>query len=146
MIKNHFKEHLLSLYKYCSMLKSRLIQMCKGMWMLLRSSLTKFIFAASTVIRTRNLRVNILGRPSRSGLTLAAMFSYESQDAQGRTLNLGETVILSEEIPKFMSILRQHGIIVTALHNHWLYEQPRLMYIHFESVGLPLDSVLEQIK
>ena len=29
--------------------------------------------------------------------------------------------------------------MVTALHNHWLFEDPRLMYIHFESIDQPLD-------
>ncbi len=38
-----------------------------------------------------------------------------------------------------MSILRKHGIIVTALHNHWLFDKPRLMYIHFESIDGPIS-------
>ncbi|KIE47039.1 hypothetical protein U732_1039 [Clostridium argentinense CDC 2741] len=67
------------------------------------------------------------------------MFSFESPDHRGRTLNLGETVILQEEINDFISILRKHGILVTALHNHWLFEDPRLMYIHFESIDNPID-------
>jgi hypothetical protein len=52
---------------------------------------------------------------------------------------LGETVILPEEVNEFMTILRRNRIIVTALHNHWLFEEPRLMYIHFESVDEPLE-------
>lgn len=91
-----------------------------------------------TVVRTRNLNINILGRSAHTGLTLAAMFSYESMDNQGRTLNLGETVILPDEINPFISVLRSHGIMITALHNHWLYDNPRIMYIHFESVEEPL--------
>ena len=38
-----------------------------------------------------------------------------------------------------MKKLREHGIIVTATHNHWLFDQPRLMYMHFESIDQPLD-------
>lgn len=26
-----------------------------------------------------------------------------------------------------------------ALHNHWLFDSPRLMYIHFESIDFPLS-------
>ncbi len=92
-----------------------------------------------TVMRLRNIDVEILGRPSRSSLTLAALFSFESPDDQGRTLNLGETVILQEEINPFISELRERNIIVTALHNHWLFDEPRLFYIHFESIDQPLD-------
>lgn len=86
----------------------------------------------------RNIPAEILGRPTNSPLALAALFSFESMDEQGRTLNLGETVILQEEINPVISILRSHGIIVTALHNHWLFDNPRLMFIHFESIDNPL--------
>lgn len=91
-----------------------------------------------TVSRTRNLSVEILGRKTNSPLALSALFSFESPDATGRTLNLGETVILQDEINPFISALRERGILITALHNHWLFEEPRLMYIHFESIDEPL--------
>lgn len=92
-----------------------------------------------TVTFLRNINAEILGRRTRSPLALAALFSFESVDAQGRALNLGETVILQREINDFISVLRRHGILVTALHNHWLFDNPRLMYIHFESIDRPLD-------
>lgn len=37
-----------------------------------------------------------------------------------------------------MSNLRKRGIKVTALHNHWLNENPRLMYMHWEAVMNPV--------
>ncbi|WMJ82057.1 DUF1259 domain-containing protein [Clostridium sp. MB40-C1] len=87
----------------------------------------------------RKISAEILGRLTQSPLALSALFSFENMDNQGRTLNLGETVILQEEINPFISKLRENGILVTALHNHWLFEQPRLMYIHFESIDFPLS-------
>ncbi|EPY6430831.1 DUF1259 domain-containing protein [Clostridium sporogenes] len=90
-----------------------------------------------TVTFMRDIDAEILGRETHS--PLAALFSFESPDNAGRTLNLGETVILQEEINDFISVLRENGILVTALHNHWLFEDPRLMYIHFESIDRPLD-------
>lgn len=92
-----------------------------------------------TVTFMRNIRAEILGRRTRSPLALSALFSFESPDRNGRTLNLGETVILESEINDFISALRARGILVTALHNHWLFDNPRLMYIHFESIDRPLD-------
>lgn len=88
--------------------------------------------------RLRNLRPTILGRKTRSPLVIAALFSFESTDREGKALNLGETVILQEEINPFISVLRKNGIKVTAVHNHWLFENPRLFYIHFESIDNPL--------
>jgi len=75
---------------------------------------------------------------ARSFLTIPEAFSFESMDSAGRALCLGETVILQSAIQKFISVLRKHGIKVTALHNHWLFEHPRLMYVHFEAINKPL--------
>lgn len=86
----------------------------------------------------RNIPASILGRRTRSPLVLPTFFSFESIDRQGRALNLGETVILQSEINPFISALRKQKILVTALHNHWLFEKPRLMYIHFESIENPI--------
>ncbi|XID96070.1 DUF1259 domain-containing protein [Paenibacillaceae bacterium WGS1546] len=93
-----------------------------------------------TVTRVRNnLRPLIQNRPARSILAIAAFFSFEDLDRRGNALNLGETVILQEEINPFISALRARGIEVTAFHNHWLFDNPRLMYIHFKSVEPPIS-------
>ena len=88
------------------------------------------------VQRLRNINATILGRRTRSPLALPFALSFEN-NRNGRTLNLGETVILQREINPFLSALRSRGIIVTALHNHWLFDEPRLMYMHWENVGDP---------
>jgi hypothetical protein len=85
-----------------------------------------------------NIHPVVLGRKADSFMFIPQAFSFENTD-NGRALCLGETVILQEEINPFMSKLREHGIIVTALHNHWLFDQPRLMYMHFESIDKPLS-------
>jgi len=97
-----------------------------------------------TVTRIRNnLRPLIKGKRTRSILAIAAFFSFEDLDRHGNALNLGETVILQEEINPFISALRAQGIKVTALHNHWLFDDPRLMFIHFESVEPPLSFAMK---
>jgi hypothetical protein len=93
---------------------------------------------ACVVQRNRNINAEILGRRTQSPLALPFALSFENNQG-GNTLNLGETVILQEEINPFLSALRKRGITVTALHNHWLFEQPRLMYMHWENVGDPFE-------
>ncbi len=88
--------------------------------------------------RFRDLKVSILNRRTTSPLVVPQFFSFENMDQRGNTLNLGETVILQEEINPFIDKLREGNIIVTAVHNHWLFDEPRLFYIHFESVEPPL--------
>lgn len=89
----------------------------------------------------RDIDVTILGRRSRSPLVLPVLLSFESFDKKGRALSLGETVILQEEINPFISVLRENDILVTALHNHWLFEEPRLFYLHWEAIMEPAKFV-----
>ncbi|MCF8890626.1 DUF1259 domain-containing protein [Priestia megaterium] len=91
------------------------------------------------VQKFRTIRFRILGRPTRSPLVTPQFFTFEDVDSRGRALNLGETVLLQEEVNPLLTELRKRDIIVTAVHNHWLFEEPRAMYMHFESVEPPLD-------
>ncbi|AMQ71529.1 MULTISPECIES: DUF1259 domain-containing protein [Bacillus] len=97
-----------------------------------------------TVMRSRtNIKPVVLGRPGRSFLLIPQMFSFESMTKDGRALCSGETVILQKEINPFISVLRKHDLIVTSLHNHWLFDKPRLMYIHFEAIDKPVNFALK---
>jgi len=90
------------------------------------------------VMRLTNLRETILGRRTLSPLVRAQMFSFESLDKSGRALCLGETAVHQNQVNRLISNLRKRGIKVTALHNHWLKENPRLMYMHWEAVENPI--------
>jgi len=92
-----------------------------------------------TVMKSRtNIRPLVLGRRGKSFLLVPQMFTFESMTRDGRALCSGETVVLQSEINPLMSRLRRHGIIVTATHNHWLFDKPRLMFMHWESVDDPV--------
>lgn len=81
------------------------------------------------VMRLRDdINPTILGLRTRSPLALPFALSFENNG-----LNLGESVVLQKEINPFMSALRRRGFIVTAVHNHWLFDKPRLMYMHWEN-------------
>lgn len=93
-----------------------------------------------TATRSRtNIRPTVLGRPAESFMFVPQAWSFENLDSQGRALCLGETVVLEEEANPYISRLREQGIIVTAFHNHWMFEKPRLMYIHYQSIDAPLE-------
>ncbi len=84
----------------------------------------------------RSINVLIQGRPSNSVLPVG--ISFESLDVNGNSLNLGEITLLEQEIPNFIKSVVEQGLIVGALHNHWIFTQPNLMYIHIQSVEPPL--------
>jgi hypothetical protein len=49
----------------------------------------------------------------------------------GRAAITGDFVLVAKEVYPVMKALREHGIEVTALHNHMLDEEPRLFFMHF---------------
>ncbi|EGK13442.1 DUF1259 domain-containing protein [Kroppenstedtia eburnea] len=90
------------------------------------------------VSRDRPFRATILGRRTNSPLVRYQLFSFESLDRSGRALCLGETATFQSQANRLIRNLQRRGITVTALHNHWLFERPRLMYIHWEAIENPI--------
>ncbi|NJJ39852.1 DUF1259 domain-containing protein [Paenibacillus sp. 7028] len=90
------------------------------------------------VTRNRRVKATILRRRTMSPLVRYQLFSFESLDSSGRALCLGETALFQNQVNRLLSNLRKNGITVTAVHNHWLFENPRLMYVHWESVDNPI--------
>ena len=52
----------------------------------------------------------------------------------GKAAITGDFVLTAEEVNPVLRMLREHGIEVTALHNHMLEEEPRLFFMHFWGV------------
>ncbi len=52
---------------------------------------------------------------------------------------MGDLVLLQEEVNPVMSALLEHSLDVTALHNHFFWEQPRIFYMHIHGHGKAKD-------
>ena len=63
----------------------------------------------------------------------------------GDDVMMGDLVLLREEVNPVMSALLDHGLEVTALHNHFFWENPRVFYMHIHGHGKPAD-LAERIK
>jgi hypothetical protein len=49
----------------------------------------------------------------------------------------GDFVLLADEVNPVVKALTDNGITVTAVHNHMLYDNPRLFMLHFWAVNDP---------
>jgi hypothetical protein len=49
----------------------------------------------------------------------------------GKAAITGDFVLTAKEVQPVMKALREHGIEVTALHNHMLDDEPHLFFMHF---------------
>jgi hypothetical protein len=57
----------------------------------------------------------------------------------GMDVLMGDLVLLQEEVNPVMSALLENGLEVTALHNHFLWDEPRMFYMHVHGHGTPAD-------
>ncbi len=57
----------------------------------------------------------------------------------GMDVMMGDLVLLEDEVNPVMSALLEHGLEVTALHNHFFWEEPRLFYMHVHGHGKAAD-------
>lgn len=57
----------------------------------------------------------------------------------GMDVMMGDLVLLQDEVNPVMSALLDNGLEVTALHNHFFWEEPRMFYMHVHGHGAPMD-------
>ncbi len=57
----------------------------------------------------------------------------------GDEVMMGDLVLLEDEVNPVMSALLENGLEVTALHNHFFFETPRLFYMHVHGHGKAAD-------
>ena len=54
-----------------------------------------------------------------------------------QTATTGDFVLLAKEVNPVVRALRENGIQITAIHNHMLFETPRIFFLHFWGIGMP---------
>src|ERR1051326_5913122 len=58
----------------------------------------------------------------------------------GDDVMMGDLVLLEDEVNPVMSALLSNGLEVTALHNHFFFESPRMFYMHVHGHGNAVTS------
>lgn len=98
-----------------------------------------------------DVAVSVDGRamPPFAGLTSWAAF-----EAGGRAdaMVMGDFVLFQDEVSSAMKAALAHGLAVTALHNHFFYEEPRVFFMHIsgegsvETLGGGVRALLDAVK
>ena len=55
--------------------------------------------------------------------------------AHTEAMVMGDTVLFEDEVNPVMSVAFDNGLAVTALHNHFFFEQPRVFFMHIGGEG-----------
>ena len=79
-----------------------------------------------------------------AGLSLPTPFGFGGWFAMtkgdgGEEVVMGDLVLTQEEVNPVMSALLDHGLEVTALHNHFFWDEPRVFFMHIHGHGKALD-------
>src|SRR5213083_846060 len=55
----------------------------------------------------------------------------------GMDVLMGDLVLTQDEVNPVMSALLENGLDVTALHNHFFWDEPRVFFMHVHGMGTP---------
>jgi len=70
--------------------------------------------------------------PPFMGLGTWAAFT---QGSHSEAMVMGDTVLFEDEVNPTMSVALENGLSVTALHNHFLFDHPKVYFMHIEGQG-----------
>ena len=89
-----------------------------------------------------DLTVTINGRPAPTPFGFGGWVAL-TKGTDGTDVLMGDLVLTQDEVNPVMSALLDQGLQVTALHNHFFWEQPRVFYMHVHGMGRATDLARE---
>lgn len=96
-----------------------------------------------TVPRTDvKVRVDGVSLPPFMGLTTWAAFK---PGAKEESMVMGDLVLFQDEVNPVMSALFDAGLDVTALHNHFFYDEPKVYFMHIAGEG-PTEKLAQGVR
>jgi Domain of Unknown Function (DUF1259) len=84
----------------------------------------------------RSESITGMGIPLLPSMGVVTVLNFQPI-VDGKAAITGDFVLIDKEVNNVARTLRQHGIEVTALHNHGLQDTPRLFYMHFWGTDNP---------
>jgi hypothetical protein len=80
------------------------------------------------ILRAEPIEEDSMVLPPEMGVANAINFQ---PTGGGKAVITGDFVLIAKEVNPVLRALRDHGIEVTAIHNHMLDDQPHLYFMHF---------------
>jgi hypothetical protein len=80
-----------------------------------------------------DLAVTVAGVKMTPPLGLTSWAAFQPMGSQ--TMVMGDLVLLEDQVNPVMSAALTNGIEVTALHNHFFWDSPKVMFMHIGGMG-----------
>ncbi len=95
-------------------------------------------------IPRNDLHMNVAGYSLPTPFGFGGWFAMTKGEG-GEEVVMGDLVLTQEEVNPVMSSLLEHGFEVTALHNHFFWDEPRVFFMHIHGHGKAAE-LANQIK
>jgi hypothetical protein len=86
-----------------------------------------------------DLKVTIKGEPVPISFGFGGWVAIKKTIDGASAMLMSDTVLLQEEVNPLISAAHANGLEVSAIHNHFFYEEPRIFYMHLHGMGAPDD-------
>ncbi len=80
-----------------------------------------------------DLQVTVAGARMSPPMGLTSWAAFRG--SPGRAMVMGDLVVTEDQVNPVMSVALESGLAVTALHNHFLWDSPRIMFMHIGGTG-----------
>ncbi|MBF9252156.1 DUF1259 domain-containing protein [Pontibacter sp. 172403-2] len=85
-----------------------------------------------------DLHVKLDGVSIDPRLAFTTWFAFMPEQNSEQAMLMGDMVLLEKELPAVEKKLQESGIAITAIYNHLLNENPKIMYLHVGGTGDPV--------
>jgi hypothetical protein len=89
-------------------------------------------------IPRNDLKMTVQGFPTPTPFGFGGWIAL-TKATDGSDVMMGDLVLLQHEVNPVLSVLLDNGIDVTALHNHFFWDDPHVFYMHVHGMGKAAD-------
>jgi hypothetical protein len=82
-----------------------------------------------------DVKVTVDGTPMPPFMGLTSWAAFKPGMKDGAVMVMGDMVLFQDEVNPAMSAALDNGLAVTALHNHFFFDEPRVFFMHVGGEG-----------
>jgi len=99
-----------------------------------------------------DLKVSVDGARMPPFMGLTSWAAFKPAMADGQAMVMGDVVLFQDEVSPAIDAAFDSGLSVTALHNHFFFDEPRVYFMHIggegpaEKLAAGVRAVLDRVK